>query len=152
MSNSCKTRTAIYSETSLRPTIVLGVWFIQDKLTKIYYIGTLFKVWLIQDSALFRVQSRQVLLYIFLLCFTCMIIFLFYLYVYLFVVILFCFTCMFIFLLLFVSGSSFLLNFPSDLYTLNLFCVTLWNERLKEIKQNSSLDTRLTLWSMPNVI
>ena len=34
------------------------------KLTKISYIGNLFKSWFIQDSGLFKVQIRQVWLYI----------------------------------------------------------------------------------------
>jgi hypothetical protein len=34
------------------------------ELTKISFIGTLFKVWFIQNSDLFRVQVRQVSLYI----------------------------------------------------------------------------------------
>ena len=37
-----------------------GGQFIQVKLTKISYIGTLFKVWFIKDSVLFRVRFRQV--------------------------------------------------------------------------------------------
>ena len=39
----------------------------QLNLTKIFYIRTLFKVWLMQDFGLFRVQSSQVSLYIKLL-------------------------------------------------------------------------------------
>jgi len=40
--------------------------FIQVKLTltKISYIGTLFKVWYILDSSLFKVLLRQVSLYL----------------------------------------------------------------------------------------
>ena len=47
------------SQTSLRPAFVFGIdrcSFVQVKLTKISYIGTLLKVWFIQDSSLFRVQ------------------------------------------------------------------------------------------------
>ena len=64
-----------YSETCLNRTSQCsqqtGVWLIEVKLTKISYIGTLFKVpfiqdcgllrvWFIQDSGLFRVLFRQV--------------------------------------------------------------------------------------------
>ena len=37
----------------------------QIKITKISYLGTLSKVQFIQDSGLFRVQVRQVSLYIY---------------------------------------------------------------------------------------
>jgi hypothetical protein len=36
--------------------------FIQVKLVMIFYFETLFKVWFIQNSILYRVQFRQVLL------------------------------------------------------------------------------------------
>lgn len=62
----------IYSRTYLNrtllgPTFVFGIdsdWFEQVKLTKISYMGTVFKIHLIQDSSLFMVQFRQVSLYI----------------------------------------------------------------------------------------
>jgi hypothetical protein len=40
------------------------VWFLQVKLTKMSYIGTLYQVQYIQDSCLFMVQLRQVSLQI----------------------------------------------------------------------------------------
>jgi hypothetical protein len=40
------------------------VWFIQVKLTKIFFTETLFKDWFIQDSDLFRVWFKQISLYI----------------------------------------------------------------------------------------
>jgi len=43
---------------------LIGVLFIQVKLTKINYNGTLLKVGFIQDSGLFRVQFRQISLYL----------------------------------------------------------------------------------------
>ena len=41
-----------------------GIQFIQNKFTKISYIGTLSKVWFMQDFCLFRVWFRQASLYI----------------------------------------------------------------------------------------
>jgi hypothetical protein len=49
---------------TLGPTFVFaktGVWLIQVKLTKIFYVGASFKAWFTQDSSLFKVRFRQVL-------------------------------------------------------------------------------------------
>jgi hypothetical protein len=58
----------IYSETCLNRTSLwpilcsewTGVQFIQVKITKIYFIGTLFKVRFILDSVLFSIRFRPI--------------------------------------------------------------------------------------------
>jgi hypothetical protein len=50
------------NQTSLEPNFVFSL---QDKLTHISYIWTLFKVWFIQNAGLFRVQFRHVSLFIY---------------------------------------------------------------------------------------
>ena len=55
----------IYSDTCLNRTFLTCACLIQNKLIKISYIGTLFKVWFIHDFSLFRVRLRQVSPYLY---------------------------------------------------------------------------------------